>query len=153
MENRRVVVLFLIVMLIVSLVGCTNSNMVSSEENADEKVLRVSVSDGNRTVVFVLNDSTPAKSFYSMLPFDVAVGDFLANEKIFYPPEKVDGTDGITGGGGAGDLALFYPWGDIVMYSGPFNSYSGLFLLGTAESGAEHIKDLTGMIHVDRVQK
>lgn len=149
MENRRVAVLLLIVMLLVGLASCTNTKMASS----DEKVLRVSVSDGDRTVVFVLNNSTPAKSFYNMLPLDVAVGDFLASEKIFYPPEKVDGTDGITGGGGAGDLALFYPWGDIVMYYGPFNSYPGLFLLGTAESGAEHIKDLTGTIHVDRVRQ
>ena len=153
MENRRVAVLFLIVMLIVGLAGCTNTKMASSEGNADEKVLKVSVSDGDRTVVFVLNNSTPAKSFYSMLPLDVAVGDFLANEKIFYPPEKVDGTDGITGGGGAGDLALFYPWGDIVMYYGPFNSSSGLFLLGTAESGDEHIKDLSGIVHVDRFRQ
>lgn len=146
MKNKRTVVILLIAMLLAGLTSCTNTKDNSSD------ILKVSVSDKDKTVVFVLNDSTPAKSFYDMLPFDVAVGDFLANEKIFYPPQKVDGTDGITGGGEAGDLALFYPWGNIVMYHGPFDSYPGLFLLGTVESGAEHIKNLTGTIHVERAK-
>lgn len=146
MKNRRIAAIFLIAMLLVGLSSCKNTKDASSD------VLKVSVSDKDRTIVFVLNDSAPAKSFYNMLPFDVAVGDFLANEKIFYPPQKVDGTDGITGGGEAGDLALFYPWGNIVMYHGPFDSYPGLYLLGTAENGAEHIKDLTGTIHVERAK-
>ena len=130
---------------LICLAGCAGTAPASSES------MRMSVSDGSHTVVFRLNDSTPAKSLYGMLPLDVTVGDFLYNEKIFYPPEKVDGTDGMTGSGDAGDLALYYPWGDVVMYIGPFESNAGLFLLGTAESGAEHIKDLGGTIHVDRL--
>ncbi|MBP5163676.1 MAG: hypothetical protein ILP16_11975 [Spirochaetales bacterium] len=141
----------LLIVILICLVSCAGTGAVSSEEDSGEVVMRISVSDGSNTVVFRLNDSTPAKSLYGMLPLDVAVGDFLYNEKIFYPPEKVDGTDGITGDGDAGDLALYYPWGDIVMYIGPFNSNAGLFLLGTAESGAEYIRYLSGTIHVDRL--
>ena len=140
-------VLPIILLLLVILVSCANTN-----QKADGSVMRISVTDGKHTVVFRLNDSTPAKSLYGMLPMDVGIGDYLANEKIFYPPQKVDASDGIVGGGDAGDLALFSPWGDIVMYVGPFGSYPGLFLLGTAEKGADLIRNLNGTIHVDRVQ-
>ncbi len=144
--------LLVLVVVTLFLVGCANKGQVSSEEMAGDAVMIISVTDGSSTVVFRLNGSTPAKSLYGMLPLDVEVGDYLSNEKIFYPPVKVDPTDGITGSGDAGDLALFSPWGNVVMYTGPFGSYPGLFLLGTAESGVEMIGNLKGTIHVDRVQ-
>ncbi|MBQ4281769.1 MAG: hypothetical protein II753_06710 [Spirochaetales bacterium] len=143
-RGRKIRTLVLVALSLVCLVGC------ASTETADAS-MRISVSDGSSTVIYRLNDSLPAQSLYSMLPFDVSVGDFLASQKIFYPPEKVEGTDGIEGDGEAGDLALFYPWGDIVMYYGPFNSNAGLFILGTAESGTDKIKDLRGIIRVDRL--
>ncbi len=143
-RGRKIRTLVLVALSLACLVGC------ASTETADS-AMRISVSDGSNTVIYRLNDSLPAQSLYSMLPFDVSVGDFLASQKIFYPPEKVEGTDGIEGDGKAGDLALFYPWGDIVMYYGPFNSNAGLFLLGNAESGTDKIKDLHGIIRVDRL--
>ena len=142
---RRVLPIILLLLIIV--VSCANMN-----QKADGSVMRMSVTDGKHTVIFRLNDSNPAKSLYDMLPLDVEIGDFLYNEKIFYPPQKVDASDGIVGGGDAGDLALFSPWGDIVMYVGPFESHPGLFLLGTAEKGAELIRNLSGTIHVDKVR-
>ena len=143
-RGRMIRTLVLVALSLACLVGC------ASTETADA-AMRISVSDGSNTVIYRLNDSLPAQSLYSMLPFDVSVGDFLASQKIFYPPEKVEGTDGIEGDGEAGDLALSYPWGDIVMYYGPFNSNAGLFILGTAESGTDKIKDLRGIIRVDRL--
>ena len=139
--GKRIRMMFIVVISFLCLVSCANT---------EKKAMRIFVSDGSNTIIFRLNDSLPAQSLYEMIPFDVTVGDFLASQKIFYPPEKVDGTGGIVGDGGAGDLALFHGWGDIVMYYGPFNANQSLFLLGTAESGAEKIKDLSGIIHVER---
>ena len=84
-----------------------------------------------------------------MLPMDVEVENYGNNEKIFYPDGKIDTAGGIEGGGGAGDLALFSPWGNVVMYYGSFNSYSGLYLMGTAVEGADQVKDLSGTIHIE----
>ncbi len=143
-RGRKIRTLVLVALSLACLVSCASTE-------ASDAAMRISVSDGSNTVIYRLNDSLPAQSLYSMLPFEVSVGDFLASQKIFYPPEKVEGTDGIEGDGEAGDLALFYPWGDIVMYYGQFNSNAGLFILGTAESGTDKIKDLHGIIRVDRL--
>ena len=74
------------------------------------------------------------------------------NEKIFYPPTTVAyGSDGIEGDCPAGTLALFSPWGNVVMYYGGAGRYSGLYILGKAIDGAENIRNLTGTIRVEAV--
>lgn len=109
--------------------------------------MRMQVSDGTHTVVFRLNDSPSAVSLYNQLPFDATVENYGSNEKIFSPPAALDKTDGIEGGGKAGGIAYFSPWGNIAMYYGNFSSYPGLYLLGEATSGAEQISALSGTVH------
>ena len=109
--------------------------------------MRMQVSDGTHTVVFQLNDSPSAVSLYNQLPFDATVENYGSNEKIFTPPAALDKTDGIEGGGKAGGIAYFSPWGNIAMYYGNFSSYPGLYLLGEATSGAEQISALSGTVH------
>ena len=59
--------------------------------------------------------------------------------------DKLDtGDTPLTEGGGKGGLAYFSPWGDVVMYDGPYGPYSGLYDLGTAVSGSGWIPDLSG---------
>jgi hypothetical protein len=121
-----------------------------SANAVDEEVpMKIRVTDGTHTIIYKLNDSPSAKSLYSMLPMDIEVEDYGSNEKIFYPEEKIDTADGIEGGGGAGDLALFSPWGNVVMFYDTFSSYPGLYLLGTAEEGADQVKGLSGTIHIE----
>lgn len=51
--------------------------------------------------------------------------------------DKLDtGDTPLTEGGGKGGLAYVSPWGDVVMYDGPYGPYSGLYDLGTAVSGS-----------------
>lgn len=113
--------------------------------------MKIKVSDGTLEIVFALNDSDAAQSLYAVLPFDVEVSNYSSNEKIFYPPTGVtiNGT-GPQVSGDAGDLALFSPWGNVVMYYGNYSQYSGLYKLGEAESGADQIPNLTGTLHVDK---
>lgn len=124
-------------------------DIVTTEE---EHAMKISVSDGTRTIIYRLNDSPSAKSLYDMLPFDIEVENYGHNEKIFYPKQKIDTTDGIEGGGEAGGLALFSPWGNVVMYYDSFGSYPGLYILGEAIEGVEQVKDLAGTIHVEAVE-
>ena len=112
----------------------------------------IRVSDGTHTVLYQLNDSPSARSLYEMLPLDTEVENYGHNEKIFYPPQTIAMEDGIEGGGQAGALALFSPWGNVVMYYAPFGSYPGLYLLGEAIDGAEWVESLSGRVHIEAVQ-
>lgn len=118
----------------------------------EESQMRISVSDGPHTIVYELNDSASAKSLYGMLPLDIEVENYGHNEKIFYPPQTVDTSDGIEGGGEAGGLALFSSWGNVVMFYDSFGAYPGLYILGQAVEGAEQISSLSGTIHVEAVK-
>ena len=117
-----------------------------------EEVMNIQVSDGTYTVVFRLNDSNQAKSLYALLPFETEVENYGSTEKVFTPPSALDKTGGIEGGGKAGGIAYFSPWGNIAMYYGDFSSYPGLYLMGEAVSGAEHIQDLSGTIRIEAVK-
>ena len=88
-------------------------------------------------------------SLFSMLPLDFEVENYGHNEKIFYPLQTVDTTDGIEGGGEAGGLALFSPWGNVVLFYDSLSPYPGLYILGQAVEGAEQISSLSGTIHVE----
>ena len=117
-----------------------------------QTVMKVSVSDGMHTVIYELNDSPSAKSLYGMLPLDIEVENYGRNEKIFYPPQPIDTTDGIEGSGEAGALALFSPWGNVVMYYDSFGAYPGLYLLGQAVEGSDQVSSLSGTIQVEAVK-
>lgn len=132
-------------------------NQVWQEEKAngsDQQDTRkqIFVADAEHVVIFALNDSPAALSLYKQLPIEVEVENYSSNEKIFYPPEELDTTDGIEGGGEAGVLAYFSPWGNVVMYYGPFDAYPGLYILGEAIDFAEEIENLSGTIYIGVVQ-
>ena len=111
--------------------------------------MKISVSDGKNKIVYELNGSEQSKSFYSQLPLKVQIENYSTNEKIFYPKEKLPLKNGIEASGGFGTLAYFSPWGNVVLFYGKFSEYPGLFILGIAASGAENIKNLSGMVSVE----
>ena len=113
-----------------------------------EKEMKIKVTDGNYEVIFQLNDSTASRSLYEQLPLTIEVENYGSNEKIFYPPEKLDTSDVTEEGGPTGSLAYFSPWGNVVMYYSPFGSYPGLYNLGIAIEGAGNIENLSGTITV-----
>ena len=117
-----------------------------------QTAMRISVTDGVHTIVYELNDNPSAKSLYAMLPFDAEAENYGRNEKIFYPEQAVDTADGIEGGGEAGALALFSPWGNVVMYYDSFSSWPGLYILGQAAEGADQVISLSGTIHVEALK-
>lgn len=114
--------------------------------------MKIRVTDGTNTIIYQLNDTSPAWSLYSILPIEAEVENYSNNEKIFYPGQKLDTTDVIEGGGEAGGLALFSPWGNVVMYYGSFGQYPGLYLLGEAIEGVEQVENLSGTIRVEAVK-
>lgn len=114
--------------------------------------LQIRVRAGRQTIVFELNDSAAARSLYEQLPLTVEVENFSDNEKIFYSPEKLDVTSALqaAAGAGAGTLAYYAPWGDVVMFYGDFNANGQLFELGRAVSGGGEIGSLSGTLEIER---
>jgi hypothetical protein len=106
--------------------------IVLDEENEsktleDQAAMTIRVKANGKTVVVELNDSTAAKTLYDQLPLSIAVENFGGNEKIFYPPEKLDTANTpLAESCKVGTLAYYAPWGDVVMFYGSFGSASGL---------------------------
>lgn len=128
----------------------------TEEENPEDErlsgkaVMQIQVQGNGHTIVFELNDSPASRSLYRQLPLTIEVQDYSSNEKIFYPPDELEiGDTPLTEGGGAGRLAYFASWGDVILYYGDFGPYSGLYDLGTAITGSEWIPGLSGEILIE----
>lgn len=125
------------------------SSCAFAENAVNGENMKISVSDGKNKIVYELNASGQSKSLYSQLPLKVQIENYSTNEKIFYPKEKFPLKNGIEGSGDSGTLAYFSPWGNIVLFYGKFSEYPGLFILGKTVSGAENIKNLSGIVSVE----
>lgn len=121
---------------------------------ADEALpKRIKVTDGNHSVTFELNGTSAARALYDMLPVTKDVQNYSTNEKIFYPETAISySSDCIEDDCPAGTLALFSPWGNVVMYYGDAGKYNGLYVLGEAVEGADQISELSGNITVTQVE-
>ena len=124
----------------------------SETEENDMESTQIAVTCGDLQVVYELNDSPAAQSLLSQLPLTVEVEDFSTNEKVFYPPQELDTSDTPLAEGGAGTLAYYAPWGDVVLFYDSFSANSSLFELGEAVSGAENIGQMSGTITVETVE-
>ncbi|MCR5181444.1 MAG: hypothetical protein K6D56_00300 [Clostridia bacterium] len=69
-----------------------------------------------------------------MLGGEQEITSYGDNEKIFYPERKLD-VSGLkeAGPGGAGVLAYYEPWGDVVIFYGDFQPAPGLYELGSLD--------------------
>ena len=125
---------------------------ITTEHMADVLPKRINVTDGTHSVTFELNETSAAQSLYGMLPITKEVQNYSTNEKIFYPETAISyGSDCIEEDCPAGTLALFSPWGNVVMYYGAASKYTGLYVLGHAVAGKDQISELTGNITVTQV--
>ena len=122
----------------------------STKQTDTDRQIQITTRDG-KELVFALNDSTAASDLYDQLPLSVEVENFSNNEKIFYPPEKLNTSDAPLAEGPAGTLAHYAPWGDVAIYYGDCGGASGLYELGEAVSGSAYIADLTGKIEIEAV--
>ncbi|MFZ7101412.1 MAG: cyclophilin-like fold protein [Peptococcaceae bacterium] len=123
-----------------------------SNQAEEEIKMQISIQANGNITVFELNDSQAAKELYAQLPLTIAVENYSTNEKIFYPPKKLAATKTPLADARLGTLAYYAPWGDVVMFYGSFGSASGLYELGNAVSGGEHIENMSGMIRIAKME-
>lgn len=112
----------------------------------EEPAMQMVVEYNGNTIAFELNDSQAARALYDQLPLTVEIEDFSTNEKIFYPPEGLDTSDAPLASGGAGTLAYYAPWGDVVLFYDAFGGNGSLYELGHAAAGGEWIETLSGTV-------
>ncbi|HOP46552.1 MAG TPA: cyclophilin-like fold protein [Desulfobacteraceae bacterium] len=129
-----------------------SARIEKNEPNAseDQKAMKINVKANGNTTVFELNNSPAARDLYDQLPLSITVENYNNNEKIFYPPEKLDTTDTPQADARAGTLAYYAPWGDVVMFYRSFGSAPGLYELGHAISGSEYIQGMSGTIRIEK---
>lgn len=127
------------------------STGTSSDSARNTISLRLTTEDGT-VIEYALNDSQAAADLYSQLPRTIEVEDYSTNEKIFYPPEELDTGDAPEAAGGAGVLAYYEPWGDVVMFYDDFSTASGLYELGTVTSGSKNISELSGSVLIEQAE-
>lgn len=128
------------------------STGTSSDSARNTISLRLTTEDGT-VIEYALNDSQAAADLYSQLPRTIEVEDYSTNEKIFYPPEELDTGDAPEAAGGAGVLAYYEPWGDVVLFYDDFGTASGLYELGTVTSGSENISELSGSVRIEQAEE
>lgn len=123
-----------------------------ADSNASEgqMTMKISVKANGNVTVFELNDSTAAHDLYVQLPLSITVEDYSDNEKIFYPPRKLNTAKTPRADARAGTLAYYAPWGDVVMFYRKFGSASGLYEIGQAISGSEYIQDMSGRMQIEK---
>lgn len=140
---RRAVITM--ILLITMLTSC----MAAGENRMNR---RIEVTGNNGTVVFELNDSEAADDLWAQLPLNVAVENFSNNEKIFYPENDLRTSNTPLAEGGAGTLAYYMPWGNVVMFYGTFNPNSSLYGLGRAVRGADLISSFSGTLRIEKAE-
>jgi len=123
------------------------SNLYAKEEKKDEN-MKICIKANNNTIVFALNNSTASKELYSQLPLSIKVENYSTNEKIFYLSRKLSTINTPMSNAKNGSLAYYAPWGNVVMFYKDFESSSGLYELGSVESGIEHIANMSGIISI-----
>lgn len=125
---------------------------LSAAENGAMQPRQISVQFGENTAVYALNDGSAADSLYAMLPLTIGVEDYSTNEKIFYPEEGLDTSDTPLARAGAGTLAYYEPWGDVVFFYGDYSENPGLFELGQVVSGGDLISQMSGTITIEATE-
>jgi hypothetical protein len=129
--------------------GRKGSLMINILEDK-KRIMKINVKANDNITIFELNDSPASRELYAQLPLSITVENYGNNEKIFYPPKKLNTTDTPKADARAGTLAYYAPWGDIVMFYGRFGSAAGLYELGHAIFGSESIQGMSGMIQIEK---
>jgi hypothetical protein len=88
-----------------------SARIEKNKPNASETktVMQISVKANGKTTVFELNNSPAARDLYAQLPLSTSVENYSNNEKIFYPPQKLNTTDTPQADAKAGPLAYYAP--------------------------------------------
>ena len=67
----------------------TTTETTSSSTLTQTKIIKLTTTN-NQTIEIELNNSPSANDLYNQLPLSIDLEDYSTNEKIFYPPNKLN---------------------------------------------------------------
>ncbi|WP_436868890.1 cyclophilin-like fold protein [Acinetobacter courvalinii] len=89
----------------------------------------------------ILDDRAAAKSFYDLLPLELALNDYASTEKISDLPKKLDIHNEPKGyKPKVGDITYYAPWGNLALFYKNFDYSNGLVRLGEITGNIEILK-------------
>lgn len=100
--------------------------------------------DGQEVTITLLDNAT-ARSMWGQLPLTLMFEDYNGTEKIAYPPEELS-QEGAPGSydPSAGDVTVYGPWGNIVIFYQDFRNSAGLIPIGHIDAGLEILSGQAG---------
>ena len=110
-----------------------------------QRELRLSTSEGY-TFFLRIEDTALADSLVAQLPASVVLEPYSTNELVFQPPQKlyVSGAQSAPAGG-AGTLAYYEPWNNVVLFIDDYEEAEDLYILGSFDaSDASYLAEHTG---------
>lgn len=117
---------------------------------AAQCLVRVTDSEGT-TLTLHLNGSQAAKDLCAQLPLEIDVENYSTNEKIFYPPQKLNTADTPMARPKVGMVAYYAPWDNVVFFYAPLNG-GELYELGYIEEDSSQIARLTGRLRIEQIR-
>jgi len=154
---RKFYALGLVALLVISLTACGDKNTenknkmegsevdINMKEEISDRNVTLNLAVGDENMVITLEDNPTTQELLKMLPMTLEFSDYSGIEKIAYPTGKLS-IEGAPKGydPSVGDLALYAPWGNLVIYYKDFNYSSGLIRLGHFESGIDILSEIKG---------
>lgn len=158
MVGTRWLMTGLIAIAALSLAACgsaaeTNAGAAGPAEAAQTapaaaQLVRVTDSEGT---TLHLNGSQAAKDLCAQLPLEIDVENYSTNEKIFYPPQKLNTADTPMARPKVGMVAYYAPWDNVVFFYAPLNG-GELYELGYIEEDSSQIARLTGRLRIEQIR-
>lgn len=114
-----------------------------------ENEMRISLSFNDKIVIVRMYDNPTTRDFLRLLPLTMTFEDYAGTEKVSYLSRSLS-VENAHGGfdPSPGDVALYAPWGNLVVYYKDFGYSSGLISLGVIEEGLETFAVMSGDFEV-----
>lgn len=129
-----------------------NTNVKTTTEttstSTQTKIIKLTTTN-NQTIEIELNNSPAANDLYNQLPLSIDLEDYSTNEKIFYPPNKLNTENTPKATPKIGTLAYYEPWGDVVIFYDDFRANNDLYELGHVISGGDIVSELSGTVTIE----
>lgn len=129
-----------------------NTNVKTTTEttstSTQTKIIKLTTTN-NQTIEIELNNSPAANDLYNQLPLSIDLEDYSTNEKIFYPPNKLNTENTPKATPKIGTLAYYEPWGDVVIFYDDFRANNDLYELGHIISGGDIVSELSGTVTIE----
>jgi len=101
---------------------------------------RTKLTFGDKEVIVTMDDNPTSRDLLAQLPLTLSFKDYAGAEKIAYPPKTLS-TEKVPSGADPklGDLAVYAPWGNLVIYYQDRGYADGVIILGHINSGIEKL--------------